>query len=69
MRSSGLFVLVDHALLHYEEDMLGLANVLRGIAGHSHDIGKFAGFKRADLVGKAKEFGVTVRDVLADCGG
>ena len=39
VRNCGSIVAANYAFLHYEQDMLGLTDVLDGIARDGHDIG------------------------------
>ena len=51
------FVFVDDAGLHDEVDVLEELDVLERVAVDGDDVGPFAGFDRADVVGPAHEVG------------
>ena len=49
----GAIVPVNDAVLHDEENVLGLANIFDGIARDCYDVGDFTGLQRAKSIGKA----------------
>jgi hypothetical protein len=48
---------IDHAFLHYKEDVLGLPDILHRIARHRHYIRELAGLQRSDFVGYSEQIG------------
>src|SRR5687767_8256291 len=53
----GPLVLDDRALLHHEEDALGLPYVLERVAGDGDEVRELAGLERAEAVRDAEQLG------------
>ena len=53
-----LFVPVDYALFHHEENVLRLPDILEWVARHCHDVGQLTCFECSDLGGKAQQIRV-----------